>query len=55
MFIDSGDVEFNDQCAELFLKCEMPSLQKLRILNCKMSEKGVEYISKTKCKNLKLF
>ena len=37
MFIDSEKVEFDDQSAELFSKCEMPSLEKLLFTQCKMS------------------
>ena len=55
MFINSDIVDFDDECAELLSKCQMPSLECLEFKYCKISEKGAEYISKTECENLKEF
>ena len=53
MFINSEYVDFDDQCAQLFSKSEIPALEKLTIYGCTMSEKGAELISKSKCENMK--
>ena len=34
MFINLGDVTINDECAELFSKCELISLNNLSMLLC---------------------
>ena len=55
MFINSDWVDIDDECAELFSKCEMSALLNFKLQNCKMSEKGVLCIFKTKCEKLKSF
>lgn len=53
MFINSEHICFDDKFAQIFLKCEMPALERLKILHCTMNDKYPELISKTEYENLK--
>ena len=37
MLINSDNVDFDNECAELFSKCEMPALEYLSFSDCSIS------------------